>query len=109
MGREFRDWTMKEMLLEVLEWHAIASKPTDLWHIGHRMREWIDTKTWQEIGSIFGHFDATDSWRALIATMDLFRRVGRETATQLGLEYPERTDAYITKYVLSFEERLARS
>lgn len=106
---KFRDWTMKEMLLKVLEWHAIASKPTDVWHIGLRMREWVDTKTGEEVGFIFGHFDAADSWRALIATMDLFRRVGRETATQLGLEYPEQTDAHITKYVLSFEERLGRS
>jgi aminoglycoside 6-adenylyltransferase len=102
-----RDRTMKENLLKMLEWHAIATsdEPLDVWYIGSHMKDWADRDTWEELGKTFAHFDAKDSWRGLIATMNLFRRVARETADRAGLEYPSEVDQGVTKYIASFEGR----
>lgn len=99
-----RDWTMKQMLLRMLEWHALATQGegTDIWHIGSRMRRWIDDVTWRELQQVFARFDAEDSWRALVASMRLFSRLTRETARRLDLDYPRETERHISAYVLGF-------
>lgn len=98
---KFRDWTMKELLLKMLEWHArsVHGWDYDTWHQGHFLSEWTDSQTWDELHGAFGRFDAADSWQALLATMDLFRRSAVETASRLGYAYPEATDERFTQLV----------
>ncbi len=86
-----RDWTMKKLLLEMIEWHAVArnSEPVDIWHIGTHLHEWTDRETWWELQETFGRFDAEDAKRAFEATTRLYGRLGREVATALGFEYPQ--------------------
>jgi aminoglycoside 6-adenylyltransferase len=108
---KFRDWTMKELLLKMLEWHAVARSdaPVDVWHIGSHLKEWLDVVTREEIGGIFARFDARSSWDGLLATTALFRRVAAETAAALGLTYPAEMDADVSGYIATFEQRIARS
>lgn len=98
---KFRDWTMKEDLLKVIEWHAQAShsRNYDTWHIGRFMPEWTDPQTWDALHRAFGRFEAGDSWRALLVTMDLFRRLATETASHLGYDYPATLDEHVTTFV----------
>ncbi len=103
---KFRDWTMKEMLLRMLEWHALATRDReiDVWYIGTKMKRWVDDTTWDELQHVFGRFDRADSWRGLIAMMVLFTRLTHETASALDLDYPADSERFITEYVLSFED-----
>jgi aminoglycoside 6-adenylyltransferase len=103
-----RDWTMKQLLLQMLEWHAIArqERPVDVWHIGTHMKDWAGEKTWQELQAVYSHFDAPDSWRGLIATTTLFRRLAKEVATAIGIEYPAGPDTSVSGYVAGFQHRL---
>ena len=105
---KFRDWTMKELLLRMLEWHAIAraEQPVDVWHIGTHMAVWVDDDTQHELRAIFGAFDERSSWRALIATTALFRRVATETAAAIGLRYPIEADAAVSGYIEGVRERI---
>jgi aminoglycoside 6-adenylyltransferase len=105
---KFRDWTMKEMLLRVLEWHAAAlsEHPVDVWHIGTHMSAWVDEETRRELRSTFAVFDEQSSWRALLATTSLFRRLATETAEALGLRYPAEADEGISGYLDSFRDRM---
>jgi aminoglycoside 6-adenylyltransferase len=105
---KFRDWTMKGNLLKLLQWHAIAtsSTPTDVWYIGIHMKDWLEPEIWRECHDVFAHFDAKDSWRGLIATINLFRRVATETADRAGLDYPTRVDRDATDYIRDFESHL---
>jgi len=107
---KFRDWTMKEMLLRMLEWHALATRgpETDTWYIGTKMHRWVEADTWREVQEVFARFDRADSWRGLVAMMVLFARLTHETAVALGLDYPVRSEQSVTAYVLSFEEAIAR-
>ncbi|WP_280269152.1 aminoglycoside 6-adenylyltransferase [Nocardia wallacei] len=88
---KFRDNTMKEFLLEMLEWYAATDPagPPDTWHIGHHMDEWLPERIWKAVGETFGRFDADDSWRALYATTALFREVSETVAQRCG--FPART------------------
>ncbi len=82
---KFRSWSAHNFLLKMIEWHAEAEND---WRcsnppIGKRMRSWISEDLWKDLHSIFGHFDAEDSWKALFNTMELFRRITAETARSL--------------------------
>jgi len=107
---KFRDWTMKELLLRMLEWHALATRSpeTDTWYFGTKMRRWVDDKTWAEVGQVFSRFDRADPWRGLVAMMTLFTRLTHETAAVLGLDYPVESERAVSAYVLGFEDEIAR-
>jgi aminoglycoside 6-adenylyltransferase len=92
------DTIMKEHLLRMIEWHARAHHGIahDTWHDGRFMWEWTDEQTWITLFAAFAHFDAADSWRALITTMDLFRRLATETAQSCNFDYPVSLDTNIT-------------
>jgi aminoglycoside 6-adenylyltransferase len=101
---KFRDWTMKELLLQMLEWHAIsAGEGRDVRHLGMGMKEWVRPDIWRRLDQVYGRFDAADSRRALLATISLFRDVAAETASELGYTYPAEVDESITGYIGRFE------
>lgn len=103
-----RDWTMKECLVTVLEWHALAKSRggADVSHMGAHMASWVDAHTWRELQQTYGRMNREDSWRALLATIGLFRRIARETAADSRLRYPDDIDARVTEYVKTFRSRL---
>jgi len=95
---KFRDWTMKELLLRMLEWNAIADNRAAA-EIGSRMKSWTRPDLWRRLHKVFGRFDATDSRRALLATISLFRDIAAETADTLGYKYPRPVDDAISAYI----------
>ena len=104
-----RDWTMKELLLQMLEWHVISinGEHSDVWHAGTRMKDWVRPDVWKDLHEVFGLFDAADSWRALLATVSLFRNLARETAENLGYQYPQQVDDAIGGYLREFEGKFS--
>ncbi len=103
---KFRDWQTKELLLPMIEWHAHARHgwEYDTAHLGKRMCSWVDPKIWRLLENAFGHFDAEDSWDALLVTIDIFRKVARETAEMLGYRYLEHEDKHIGTLILSMRK-----
>jgi aminoglycoside 6-adenylyltransferase len=103
---KFRDWTTKELLLKMLEWHAQAKHQWtyDTYHLGKQMKSWVEAPLWESLHGAFAHFDADDSWQALLATIELFRRVARETAALLGFAYPQDVDQNITQFIRQLKE-----
>ena len=93
-----RDWTMKELLLEMMEWHALARSggSIDVWHIGKGIHSWADSATWTELQETFGHFDAPDARRAYDATTRLYSRLAREVADMRGWTYPDKVEDLIS-------------
>ncbi|MBN2305660.1 MAG: aminoglycoside 6-adenylyltransferase [Anaerolineae bacterium] len=104
-----RDWALKQTLLTMLEWHARAVYGRDTWHDGKFLPEWTDPESHDELlEGCFGHFDAADSWRALRATMALFRRLAADLAARLGYAYPAALDADVTRYIHELDSRQTR-
>ena len=88
------DGEMKGMLLLMIEWYERSAKgwDYDTWEGGRFLEEWADDSVVTALTPTFAHYDATDVWRALTATMDVFRKLSRETAARLGYPYPAKVD-----------------
>lgn len=79
------DSHMKWLLIRMLEWHAGSR---DTWHEGRFLEEWADDRALAELRQVYATYDSADVKRALLATMDLFSWVARETGERLGFDYP---------------------
>ena len=92
---------MKYLLRRMLEWHArLRHGPEhDTWLRGRFLEEWADPRAVKELYQTFAHYDAQDIWRALFATMDLFRWLSYEAAGSLGYGYPRLGEQHATGLV----------
>ncbi|WP_378733501.1 aminoglycoside 6-adenylyltransferase [Nocardia brasiliensis] len=93
-----RDWETKELLLTMIEWHALARHGSghDVWHGGTKMREWAAPGVWERVERIFA---IGDPLRQAQATADLFGELAREVAAACGLDYPEDAEKAIRPYL----------
>jgi aminoglycoside 6-adenylyltransferase len=104
-----RDWTMKQVLLQVLEWHAQAThgQDHDTWYIGTKLQRWLDPALYGRLDGIFARFDAEDSWRALAAQLTLFEDASGQVARGYGFAGPAAIGGAAAAYVRSFPELAA--
>ncbi len=98
---KYRDWTMKEDLLRLMEWHARATggRAVNTWLLGKRVQRWADAETIAEIERIWSRWDAAEMWRALLVQLALFRRLSRELLAALGVDYSEAKHLRIEAYI----------
>jgi aminoglycoside 6-adenylyltransferase len=98
---KFRDGTMKQMLLRLIEWDALARRgpEVDVWHIGTHMRDWVAPDVWADLHRCYGRFDAEDAFATFQATLELFSRLSRRVAAAFGLDHPTRIEDAIRPYV----------
>ena len=96
------DCHMKQILLGMIEWHARSERgwDHDTWHGGRFLKEWADQRTLDGLRGAYAYYEEADIRRALLTTMDLFRRIGRETAVGLDCAYPEEADERVTAWVV---------
>lgn len=101
-----RDWTTKELLLRLIEWHAGARRgPIYETYSGKQLQAWVEPGVWQELHAAFASFARRNSWAALLASMNLFRRLAQETAARAGFAYPTDVDRHISGFILQLERR----
>ena len=95
------DSYLKNLLLRMLEFHARASQGPDFdtWMRGRFLEEWADERAVAALPQIYAHYEEEDIWRALLATMELFRWLAVETAANSGYEYPTYGDERCTGLV----------
>jgi len=100
-GKFCCDAYMKRLLLQMVEWHARAKhqREYDTWMRGRFLEEWADPRAVEGLRDAFAHYDDEDIWRALLATMDLFRWLAVETAERLSYPYPTAADERVTEWV----------
>ncbi len=84
------DSHLKLLLRKMLEWHAHArgGAEKDTWLRGRFLEEWADPRAVQALRQAYAHYDAEDIWRALLATMELFRWLEQETGEKWGFARP---------------------
>ena len=101
-----RDWTMKTMLLRMLEWHARATSetPVNAWLLGKRMADWTREDDYAAVTRIWAGWDVDALWGALMTQLDLFARLSRELCAALGYDDPLPTQADIVSYIRALRE-----
>jgi aminoglycoside 6-adenylyltransferase len=95
---------MRDRLLTMLEWHALARGVDGVYPESRKLEAWVPRDVADELPDTFATYDAESVGRALPAGQTLFRRLAREVASHWGLEYPDPADAAIERWVA---ERLA--
>lgn len=85
-----RDADLKALLLQVVEWHesAVRGKAYIIWDSGRYINQWASMDIMEDIKGTYGLFDREDSWRALEATIGLFKRLSCAVADTMCFEYP---------------------
>ena len=93
---------MIDGMLSILEMHAHATKGWDLdtWHSGRFIDKWADRSALAELPNIFPQYNGPDAWRALLAVLDLFRRLATEIAQSLGVPYPQAVDDSVSNLIM---------
>jgi aminoglycoside 6-adenylyltransferase len=104
-AKRYCDGELKQHLLTMLEWHARLIDPSrDVWHDGRFIDEWADPRALARLPHTFAAFNADDLWRALFATLDLFRSLSIEIADRLRFPYPKLIDRRITEWLQSIRD-----
>lgn len=94
------DGDLKLHVLTMLEWQAaIQQDPRDIWYDGRFLAEWADQVALADLPATFAAYETTDLKRALFATLDIFRRLARDVAQQLGYAYPLEADRTIDEHI----------
>jgi aminoglycoside 6-adenylyltransferase len=96
------DVYMKRLLLRMIEWHARAMHGWchDTRYGGRFLERWAALQVVVALRRTYAHYDEQDLWRALRATMDLFRWLAQETAECLDYPYPTAADERVTQWVV---------
>ena len=93
---------LKQCLLTMMMWHAQAVKGAkhDTWYEGRHLDQWADPTTLDSIPATFAAYDTADLWRALFATLALFRQLATAAADRLGYPYPTKVDRQISQWLV---------
>jgi hypothetical protein len=79
------------------EWLVLSAaglRPTFLTHATGELQEMI-----RQSPHTFAAYEAGDLWRALFATLDLFRRLAVETAERLDYSYPTLAEQRVRQWL----------
>jgi aminoglycoside 6-adenylyltransferase len=85
------DGYMKQKLLWMLTFHAHVRNGWNYntWHNGRFIDFWADGQAMSEMKFAFARYEKDDIARALMMTMDIFRRIALEVSEETGYRYPE--------------------
>jgi aminoglycoside 6-adenylyltransferase len=99
------DCTMKQQLLTLLEWLALAdgTSAEQVWYEGRNLPDWVDTSVLNALPATFGSYESVDLWRALHASTQLFERLAQECSQRLGYSYPNELAERIRERVRSIQ------
>jgi hypothetical protein len=78
---------------------GVRRSGADTWYRGRFIERWAQADVLEALGRTYAHYEQADVIRALFETMDLFRRLAKETARAAALPYPEHADRYATEWV----------
>ncbi len=100
------DYELKYLVVRrLLDWRAGAatgwSVPSGFF--GRGLQQRLDAETWDAFMATYVGADPAESWAALFATTDLFRRAASELAAELGVSYPIALDERMTAYLRAIE------
>lgn len=101
MALETVDHQVKDCLLTLIEWHAVAvdPEPKDTFYGGRHIQQWADNRWLASLGQARSRFDVSEAWDALFVTLDLLSEVGTEIARALDYTYPVEQEIKVRQWI----------
>jgi aminoglycoside 6-adenylyltransferase len=95
-GKMASDGYMKMLLLQMIEWYMHSKKGDDFdtWHNGRFVEKWADEDIVKDLHSVFSRYDRLDMQSGLFSTVDLYTRLARSLAKDLGFKYPVESEEF---------------
>ncbi len=106
LAKHILDANMRPQLMKMLTWTfglqtGFRVAPGKM---GKRFRGVMGEELWALLERTYADARLENSWEALFAIGDLFRRVARPVATAFGSAYPEQDDANVCAYIRRIKE-----
>ncbi|HMP43157.1 MAG TPA: aminoglycoside 6-adenylyltransferase, partial [Roseiflexaceae bacterium] len=101
------DCDMKHTYLRpMLDWRMAIETgwSVPVGYLGKGLQRYLPAELWAEVEHCFNEHNQADTWAALLATMELFRRVGREVGVALGYAYPDELHERVVAYVAQIRQ-----
>lgn len=91
-----------QLLRRMLEWEIAATSPGGFTPkaMGRGLKANLPPPLWQMFEATFAGAEIAENWRALDATIALFKVAAATVAQRFGLEYPDRIEAAMTTYLI---------
>jgi hypothetical protein len=93
---------LKTRLLKMMMWRAAATAEgsvPDTWYGGRYLEAWAGAETMAALPETFSRYDKAELGMALGKTLDLYCRLGRQTAAAWGLTYPELAESKLRAWL----------
>ena len=90
---------MRDRLLTMLEWHALARGVEGVFPESRKFEVWIPPDVAAELPATFARYEDGSIADALVRGHALFRRLAREVADRWGFDYPDAVDTEIEGWV----------
>ncbi len=97
---------MRDRLLRMIEWHALARGIEGVYGESRRLEHWVPPDVAVDLPPTFARYDDHSIAEALIRGQALFRRLALEVAERWSFAYPAAADAAIERWV---QDRLAEA
>lgn len=96
------DAYLKNYLLKMMEMYSASRYNVDVWHDGRFLDRWADEKIKNELKNCFAHYEREDMIEALLATLQLFKRLAKEVAMMKNINYPKEAEEYAARLVKTY-------
>jgi len=93
---------IKRFLLQMILWHESSKddwKNNKIHLEGKNLEGHLDEDIRRALAGCFSRYNKEDTWRSLCKMTELFKKLSREVAAKLSIEYPGKSVAQIETYI----------
>lgn len=104
------DYDMRyEFLMPIMMWKTECDHnwPAPIGVNGKGLKRWLEPDFWRELEATYAAASIDENWTALFRMIALFRQVGRDVASRLGVEFPEAFQHRVTTHAIDMQEHVS--
>ena len=90
---------LRRRLVQLIEWHARATRGVDTWHAGRFLSQWADPAVYAALAQSYTPLEPQASLAGLCTLVELFSRLTSETAQAWDLSYSAAKTPVLLNYI----------
>ena len=100
-AKHFQDHFVRDQLRKMLNWYVgiktqFSASPGKF---GKYLDRYLEPELWQMLLDTYSDADYENTWQALLATCELFRRLALHVAVHFGFDYPHGDDQRVSAHL----------